>query len=90
LVFDDGGLTSRRPGESADLDSPVLIAWSDQEETPGLAGEVAGLAGSTLTEQTGVRRFTTGEIVLDRESFAPLLDAGTSHGHALGQGPCVG
>ncbi|RYP85500.1 matrixin family metalloprotease [Nocardioides guangzhouensis] len=48
---------------------PVLVSWADSDHVPGLAGDVAGLGGSTSIEELGRRRYVTGEITLDRGAF---------------------
>jgi hypothetical protein len=51
---------------------PVLVSWADDDEVPGLAGEVAGLGGSTSVEELGHRRYVTGEVTLDAGAFRRL------------------
>ena len=60
-------------GDLRDPD-PVLVSFADSEEVPQLEGRVAGLAGSVLVEQRGFRRYVTGQVTLDRETFAGLRD----------------
>ena len=59
---------------------PVLVSWADSDEVPGLAGEVAGLGGSTSVEELGRRRYVTGEVTLDAEAFQRI--SGRPDGHA--------
>ncbi|SDS34805.1 Matrixin [Nocardioides scoriae] len=61
------------PGVLRDPD-PVLVSFADSDEVPQLQGRVAGLAGSVLVEQDGFRRYVTGQVTLDRDSFAELRD----------------
>lgn len=49
--------------------SPVLVVWADDDDVPGLAGDVVGLGGSTPMLRDGVLVYVTGEIALDREAF---------------------
>ena len=53
--------------------TPVLIGWATPGEVPGLAGDVAGLGGSTAVERTPDHlTFVTGMVTLDRDVFARL------------------
>lgn len=54
---------------------PVLVAWLTEEDEPDLAGDVAGIGGSSSVRVAGRWRFTTGIVVLDREDFADIEDA---------------
>lgn len=60
---------------------PVLIGWADDQEVPRLAGDVAGLGGSTYIERSGHRTYITGSIALDTDLFDELEDE--RHGEAL-------
>ena len=64
LHFVDDGSTTERPDKQRDAYqperyspnrwAPVLIAWSDEQEFPGLAGYLAGIAGpSTVYSASG-------------------------------------
>ncbi|MFL4473006.1 peptidase [Paeniglutamicibacter sp. MACA_103] len=54
--------------------APVLIAWSTPEETPGLAGEVAGLGGSAVAHVPGHPMvYVAGQVKLDAPALAPFL-----------------
>ncbi len=44
---------------------PVQVSWTDADEVGRLEGPVAGLGGSTWVEEDGVRRYVTGEVMLD-------------------------
>jgi hypothetical protein len=80
LKFVDDGVTdeaavagraSFQPERYGDRWAPVLISWDTEEENPGLAGEVVGLAGSTWRSLgDGPRVYVTGAVSLD----APQLD----------------
>jgi hypothetical protein len=52
--------------------SPVLVAWADEDEVPGLTGDVAGLGGSTAVKQPGYTRYVTGSVTLDVDVFDRL------------------
>ncbi|NPC97465.1 matrixin family metalloprotease [Nocardioides sp. zg-DK7169] len=69
FVFEDEGTTDDRDFTGRingfGRPSPVLIGWASPEEVPQLAGEVAGLGGSTYVEQSGKRRYITGSVTLD-------------------------
>ncbi|OIH85765.1 peptidase [Arthrobacter sp. UCD-GKA] len=54
--------------------APVLIAWSTPEETPDLAGDVAGLGGSAYAHVPGQPYvYVAGQVKLDAPALAPLL-----------------
>ncbi|MFO6452512.1 MULTISPECIES: matrixin family metalloprotease [unclassified Aeromicrobium] len=77
LVVD--GMTERAPDFDAqvrteDLRRPVLIAWSDESETPGLGGDVVGQGGSVAVEHSSGARYTTGQIALDGPSLAAMTE----------------
>lgn len=48
--------------------APVLIGWADEEEHPGLAGNVAGLAHvhASTDRSTGRQHIVSGQVVLDK------------------------
>jgi hypothetical protein len=51
--------------------APVLIAWSNEQSFPGLAGYVAGLGSSQpIASQNGEWMYATGQVVLDREQLS--------------------
>ncbi len=83
------GITFELVGESDDRDfferrqtpfgdpPPVLVGWATDEEVEALAGDVAGLGGSTAVEKPGGRRYyTTGSIALDADTFSALEQGG--------------
>ena len=83
LQFVDDGTTREVP--SADRKAyqpdvygsrwaPVLIAWSTAAESPELAGEVAGIAGSASVTRSGRSVYVTGSVTLDSDDIA-VLDA---------------
>lgn len=51
--------------EDGDGWRPVQVSWTDADEVEELEGRVAGLGGSTWIERDGVRRYVTGEVMLD-------------------------
>lgn len=71
------GSTDELPGPEARraLDAPVLVAWTDPDQVPGLDGPVAGLAGSSgVTDRLRNRSwFRTGEVALDAPALATIL-----------------
>ncbi|WP_336650463.1 peptidase [Kocuria rosea] len=55
--------------------APVLVAWSDETEVPGLAGNVVGLGGSTARQAPGGPfAYVTGQAALDAPGLAPVLE----------------
>jgi hypothetical protein len=60
-----------QPGRYGDAWAPVLIAWSDDTESPGLAGSVAGLGGSAYLKSIGAdapaaaKVYVSGAVTLD-------------------------
>ncbi|MFE7629956.1 peptidase [Kocuria sp. NPDC057446] len=84
LRFVAGGTTTEGPAEQrapyqpdryGRQWAPVLIAWADETELPGLAGNVVGLGGSTPRQAPG-RPFVyvTGQVVLDAPGLARVLE----------------
>ena len=71
------GRASYQPGRYGDRWAPVLIAWSDKNEVPQMAG-VLGRAGPTTFDsgRKGGKRFVTGVVVFSRPGVAGLLDSG--------------
>lgn len=84
LQFVDDGPTAEGPGEDRDPYqperygkrwAPVLITWSDPAEVPGLAGNVAGLAGPvTRQAPDGTLVHVTGQVVLDAPDLRASLE----------------
>lgn len=79
LVFIVDGFTDEAP--SSDRQSyqpdrypgrwaPVLIAWTDPVETPGLADDVAGLAGSSWVTDGKGSVYVSGDVMLDGPDLA--------------------
>lgn len=50
--------------------APVLIAWTDEQTIPGLAGEVLAVAGPTWHGTTNDSRLVTGFVYLDGAGLA--------------------
>lgn len=56
--------------------APVLIAWSDPDEVPELAGDVVGLGGSTPRGAPGQPLvYVTGQVTLDAPGLTRILQA---------------
>jgi len=77
LRFERVGLTDRRPPKLTTVRrQPVLVAFATSDEVPELAGDVAGIGGSTAVERGfRDRRYVTGQVVLDAEVFDDIPDA---------------
>lgn len=84
LLLDVVGQTDERPRADRPLSdprrygdgpSPVLVAWSDPSEIPGLRGDVAGLGGSTAisTGLGGRLTYVTGAVTLDAPAMERIL-----------------
>jgi len=52
--------------------APVLITWSTAAESPELAGDVAGVAGSAAVTRAGRSVYVTGSVTLDGEDIGAL------------------
>ncbi|MFE7631576.1 matrixin family metalloprotease [Kocuria sp. NPDC057446] len=84
LQFVDAGTTTEAPSsrrEPYQPDrygrqwAPILIAWSDAEEHPDLAGDVAGRGGSTARNvDAGPFVYVTGQVVLDAPSLTSMME----------------
>lgn len=64
--------------------APVLFTWSDEVETPGLAGDVAGTGGSASVTVDGRAVYVTGEVTLDTAELAPLVESPNGTAVAIG------
>jgi hypothetical protein len=62
---------------------PVLIAWATAEEVPDLAGETAGIGGSTPVTDGSRAHFVTGMVVLDQDAYATMEAAGREDAERL-------
>lgn len=84
------GPSSERPGVR--LSGPVLVAWSDPTEVPGLKGHIVGLGGSGSSGGLGggTQHYSSGQVTLDGPTFArmgrPDQQAVIDHefGHVVG------
>ncbi len=67
---------ARLRGDGYEGNPPVLVAWSDPEETPALGGDVVGIGGSVSLRGAGLAEevYVTGSIVLDGPGLAAVLD----------------
>ena len=64
-----------QPDVYGDRWAPVLVLWSGEQESPGLAGDNRGQAGSTVVGLgDGPRVLVTGQVELDGAQLAELLD----------------
>jgi hypothetical protein len=62
--------------------APVLIAWSTPEESPGLAGNIAGLGGSAYAYTPGHPYvYVAGQVNLDAPALAPLMGQREGRAH---------
>lgn len=84
LRFVADGLTSeslaetrelRQPQRYGDRWAPVLIGWADATSYPLLAGDVAGVGGSSVVapDGPGSERYVTGQVALNRAWFATVM-----------------
>lgn len=69
----DVGPTDRRPFSAAlrpGLAQPVVIGFADEDELPDLAGDTAGLGGSSAQRSAiGRAYYVTGSVALDTAAF---------------------
>lgn len=104
LKFVSDGTTDEEPSDQraayqpdryGDRWVPILIAWSDEVESPGLKGRTVGLGGGRPWRDThGRLTYVTGMIRLDTPSLVPGLSGGGANsvrgvimhelGHVLG------
>lgn len=83
LHFLYNGTTSEAPSDSREtyqpdrygkMWAPVLIAWSTADETPGLAGSVAGLGGSAYAHTPGAPyMYVAGQVMLDAPDLTEVM-----------------
>ncbi len=64
--------------------APVLVAWSNASETPGLAGDVAGTGGSAALTHDGRSTYVTGAVTIDADELDRLLATPNGTGVATG------
>jgi len=81
------GTTDMRPREHSarpPTRRPVLVAWATADEVPDLAGDVAGIGGSTaVTELGGRLSFVTGQVVLDADVYAAYGPGDRAYAQAI-------
>jgi hypothetical protein len=65
-----------QPARYGDRWAPVLVAWSDATEVPDLAGDVAGMGGSTWVEVGTAGVYVTGVVVLDAPDLEEVEEVG--------------
>lgn len=73
-----------QPERYGDGWAPLLIAWSDEQEMPELAGEVAGVGGSAAVpgaDGTGMW-LVAGRVVLDAPDLTDLMQRENGYGQA--------
>ena len=95
LRFVHDGPTTEAPGDRRDTYqpgrygkrwAPVLIAWSEPGENPGLAGDVVGLGGSSYAKAPGgTLVYVAGQVTLDAPDMAKMLQhpGGTAQVRAI-------
>ncbi|KQR15894.1 matrixin family metalloprotease [Cellulomonas sp. Leaf334] len=64
--------------------APVLVVWSTAAETPELAADVAGIAGSASVTRAGRSVYVTGSVTLDAEDIGALAARPETRATALG------
>jgi hypothetical protein len=84
IRLDYAGPSSQRPAEwsaaveadGPDAHPPALVSWSDEAETPELAGDVVGLGGSISVRGAAFSkaRYVTGSVELDAPDLAHVLE----------------
>jgi hypothetical protein len=93
LQFVDDGATQEAPSTDREAYqpevygrrwAPVLITWSTAAESPELAGDVAGVAGSASVTRSGRTTYVTGSVTLDSEDIATLVAAPATQNTARG------
>ena len=85
LRFERVGLTDRRPPRLTTARRlPVLVAWATAVEVPALAGDVAGIGGSTAVERGfRDRTYVTGQVVLDADVFEDISEEAYADAQAI-------
>ncbi|HET6627191.1 MAG TPA: matrixin family metalloprotease [Nocardioidaceae bacterium] len=78
LVLELTGRTDERLGgtrhQVGPRTLPVVVDWTSPDRVGGLAGNVAGLAGSSAVQTpTGELRYTTGSVALDAADLTRIL-----------------
>ncbi|HVF20831.1 MAG TPA: matrixin family metalloprotease [Mycobacteriales bacterium] len=73
-----------QPARYGDRWAPVLVSWSDAAESPHLAGDTAGVAGSNWVDAGGgTSVYVTGDVTLDGPDLREVLDGRDGHTQAL-------
>lgn len=62
-----------QPDRYGDRWAPILVAWSDADELPDLAGDVAGIGGSAHVSVDGTKVYVSGLVGLDGPSFNEFM-----------------
>ena len=80
----DGSSSDRprwRPGQVPVVGppGPVLVSFATSDEVPQLAGQVAGVGGSTSVTRGGTSTYVTGQVTLDIDSFDDMLGRPAFH-----------
>ena len=94
LVFLDDGDTDEapdperaafQPGRYGERWAPLLVTWSDERETPALAGTVAGIGGPVaVAAGSGPAVTVTGSVTLDVDDIAAMrAEGGADEGDDL-------
>jgi hypothetical protein len=83
LVLVDDGATGEAPSDDraptlpryGNGVAPVLIAWSNENDSPDLAGYIAGYSGPSGMSRgvPGSQHYVSGQVVLDARDFAKVL-----------------
>lgn len=89
LQFEDAGATTElpitqrplyQPERYGDAWAPVAIAWSDETETPGLAGYIAGMATGSAVQDFGDQLvFVSGQVILDAPDLTAIAASGDGY-----------
>jgi hypothetical protein len=95
LQFVNDGVTAEAPSDERKTYqpdaygkrwAPVLIAWSGPEESPGLAGNIAGLGGSGYAHTPGHPYvLVAGQVRLDAQTLSEIMQwpGGSAHARAI-------
>ncbi len=80
--FVSDGTTQNREFEQR-VAPNVLIAWAGPEEVTDLAGNAAGIGGSTPLRSEGRTRFVSGVVVLDQGEYDVMVRTGRAKAMTL-------
>jgi hypothetical protein len=69
-------LHTQRSAQEGMAAPPVLVAWSDERETPDLAGYITGVGGPSDIRGSGpgTWHYTSGQVVLDAADLTRMLE----------------